>query len=170
MIEVRTRTRPVAAPEIAVRTRTRPAPALEVRSRQRPAPQARTRNVDVGPLIAEGNEKPFFEHDLPGVKITCGICYEQTNHRAFMGRIVYKRMDGPCKVYIYKGKGHENDPTSYTMDATKNYEDAMALLRKKHEHVTEAKKADTQKSKAKPKAAPAWVTGTDLSKVRKRTR
>ncbi|QNH72095.1 hypothetical protein P11VFA_125 [Rhizobium phage P11VFA] len=168
MIEVRTRARPTAAPEIAVRTRTRPEPAVQVRTRQRAVPAPRERNVDVEALIAEGNDQKHFENVLPGIRITCGICYQETGERVFLGRIVYKRMDQPCKVFVYKGKGHENDPASYVMDATKNYDDAVAVLRKRHEHRSAEKKPATQKAKAK--TPPAWATGTDLSKVRKRAR
>ncbi|QIG76073.1 hypothetical protein EVC24_052 [Rhizobium phage RHph_I4] len=157
MIEVRTRTRQPAAPEIAVRSRVRVAPA------------PRQRAVDVDALIAEGNNVNHFERVLPGVRITCGTCYQDTGERVYLGRIVYKRMDQPCKVFIYKGKGHENDPASYTMDATKNYDDAVAVLCKKHEHRAAEQKA-APKPKVKPKTPPAWATGTDLSKVRKRAR
>lgn len=163
MIEVRTRARPKQAPEIAVRKRLRPAAAPAVRTRQRP-PVARTeRNVEVAHLIAEGREQ--FNRVLPGTVISCGLCKGNNATGPVMGRLLYRRMDQPCKVFVYDGEGNVNDPKSFSMDVTKNFEEGMALLAKKHK-CGAVKKPEIKK----PKKAPAWATGTDLSKIRKRAR
>jgi hypothetical protein len=151
MTEVRTRTRPVAQA------------AQEVRQRSRPVIRQRSRPVPAKPYAE------FFENVLPGVYVHCGLCRGEDAEGVLMGRIVYKHMERPARVFPYKGTGHPNDPASYeAVDVTKNYEDALALLQRKH-------KCTGTKAKEKPAAVrqrskPGWATGQDLSKVRARTR
>lgn len=160
MTNVRQRVRPASSDTTVVRQRARPAREMIcelVDDKDRESFLANTKNV----------EDALFAHPLPGIYHHCGECRKDHDTSGkLLGRVVRKGRPGPCHVFIYNGKGHPNDRKSYTMDVTKNYEDAVELLKKKHSCADE-KPAARKRKVATP---PTWATGVNLEKMTVRSR
>jgi hypothetical protein len=151
--EIRTRTRPAPEPQVRVRTRQAQPPAEPVvRTRARPAAKATS---------MEGL----------GSAVTCGLCRKPEEAAGpLMGRV--RNDHGKSFAYAYKGEGDPALSSSYlAVVEFADQEKAMAYLRSKHEERGCAG-ATPKKAKAttKPRTAPTWATGQDLSKIRTRRR
>lgn len=156
MNNVRQRVRPAApqADTVIVRQRSRPVREMIC---ELVDDEDRAKVKDMGDAL--------YAHPLPGIYHYCGECRKDNETLGkLMGRIVRKGRPGPCHVFIYNGVGHPNDRKSYSMDVTKNFDDAVELLRKKHS----CKDVKPMK-KGKP-AAPTWATGVKLEDLKVRSR